>query len=94
MSEDMFNYLDNPGFFCQFKDIFGYPRIGAHEKRIPIVDIALVDTVLTVIAAWIIYKYYNYTSYWQVLGVLIIIGILVHRIFCVKTRLNMLLFSD
>lgn len=93
MDEDMFNYLEDPGFFCQFKDIFGYPRIGAHEKRIPVLDIAFTDTILTVIVAWVIYKYCNYTSYWKVLGVLILIGIIAHELFCVKTRLNMLIFN-
>lgn len=73
---------------CKYKGIFGDPRVGVHKMRIPILDIAFIDTLLTVIGAWVIYKYYKFKSYWQVLAVSFIIGIVFHYIFCVKTRLN------
>lgn len=91
--EDMFDFMYEPGFLCKYKDIFGYPRIGAHAIRIPIIDIAFVDTLLTVILAWFIYKQYDYKSFWNVFIVLILIGIVIHHMFCVKTRLNEFLFK-
>ena len=37
---------------CKYKDIFGKPGEGAHQYRI--FDIAIVDTVLTVLLAFVI----------------------------------------
>lgn len=76
---------------CKYKSIFGEPGKGVHETRIPILNIAFIDTLLTIIGAWFIYKYFKFKSYWKVLGVLFIVGIIVHHLFCVETRLNKLL---
>lgn len=76
---------------CKYKGIFGDPGVGVHKKRIPILNIAFIDTLFTFIGAWIIYKYFKFKSYWKVLGVVFIIGIIVHRLFCVNTQLNKML---
>jgi len=78
---------------CKYKSIFGDPGVGVHKTRIPILDIAFIDTLFTFIAAWIIYKYFKFKSYWKVLGTLFIIGIIAHRLFCVDTRLDRALFT-
>ena len=76
---------------CQYKDIFGRPREGAHAYRI--FDIAVVDVAATVILAFIISRLFG-LSFWKSLVALFIIGILSHRAFCVRTKVDKLLFSN
>ncbi len=76
---------------CKYKNIFGMPRKGAHSYRI--FDIAIVDLFATIIVAYIISKYYKYNFY-KVLALLIMIGIISHKIFCVDTKLNQILFNE
>lgn len=72
---------------CPFKDIFGKPRTGAHAFRIA--DVAVVDTVATLIAAWFIQKrFFPGQSYWTVLFIFFIVGELLHFAFCVDTTVT------
>ena len=75
--------------FCKYKDIFGKPNEGAHSYRV--FDFAIVDIVGTIIGAYIIYRLTGY-DFNIVLISLFIIGIIMHKIFCVKTKLNSLIF--
>jgi Na+-translocating ferredoxin:NAD+ oxidoreductase RnfE subunit len=79
-------------FLCKYSNIFGMPNQGVHKLRIPVLDIALVDTVLTIIAAIIISHYTSY-NFLTVFIILIIVGIIVHKLFCVRTKLNNLIFD-
>jgi hypothetical protein len=76
---------------CDYKDIFGRPREGAHAYRI--FDIAVVDVTATVILAFIIARLFG-LSFWKSLVVLFIIGIISHRAFCVRTTVDKLVFSN
>jgi hypothetical protein len=76
---------------CRYKDIFGRPREGAHAYRI--FDIAVVDVAATIILAFIISRLFG-LSFWKSLVALFIIGILSHRAFCVRTKVDKLLFSN
>ena len=73
---------------CKYKDIFGEPNKGAHSIRV--FNLAVVDVVLTLLLAWVI-MYYSEKNYWVILFILIIIGIFLHWLFCVNTKLNSLL---
>ena len=78
--------------FCKYKNIFGQPNKGVHSYRI--FNIAIVDVVCTFILAYIIFiilgqKY----KYWIILIILFIIGIICHRLFCVKTTIDKFLFN-
>lgn len=75
--------------FCQFKDIFGKPNEGAHSYRIA--DIAVVDFVLTLIVAIILM--YLMKSVWP-LFIIFGAGIVAHRLFCVRTTVDKLLFEN
>ena len=75
---------------CKYKDIFGKPNEGAHSYRF--LGIAIVDFMLTLIGAIIIAAYFKY-DYIVTIIVTFIIGILVHRIFCVDTALNSIIFD-
>ena len=73
---------------CKYKDIFGKPKEGPHSYRI--FNIAIVDTLLTIIIGYLISKYFKLKLY-IVLIVLFILSIIVHKIFCVKTTLSNLI---
>ena len=75
---------------CEYKDILGKPNEGIHSYRI--FDIAIFDVGLTVLAAFIIkYLYPDYQLIY-ILIILFVLGIIVHRIFCVRTTIDKLLF--
>jgi ABC-type spermidine/putrescine transport system permease subunit I len=75
--------------FCEYRGIFGEPGQGIHSYRF--LNIAIVDVLLTVLLGYFI-AYYTNTPVWIVLILLFIMGILVHRLFCVRTTLDKLLF--
>lgn len=76
---------------CQYRHIFGVEGEGAHKYRV--FNIAIVDTVLTVIGAWLIAKVLK-VNFWIVLIVVFVIGTLIHRLFCVKTTLTKIVFGE
>ena len=72
---------------CPFKSIFGDPGTGVHAMRIPVLDIAVVDTSLTFMGAWAIQRvWFPAVPYWKVFLVFFLIGELMHWLFCVKSR--------
>lgn len=76
---------------CKYKDIFERPREGAHAYRI--FDIAVVDVAATVIVAFIIARVFGLV-FWKSLIVLFIIGIILHRMFCVGTTVDKFVFPN
>lgn len=75
---------------CKYKDIFGKVGEGAHSLRF--FNFAVVDTLLTLVLAYIINLYLK-TNFLVVFIVLIIFSIIIHRIFCVETTLTKMFFS-
>jgi fatty acid desaturase len=74
---------------CKYRNALGVPRTGAHSIRIG--NIAIVDVVLTLVGAYII-AYFARTSFaWTAAG-LFLAGIILHRLFCVRTTIDKLLF--
>lgn len=76
---------------CKYKDVFGKPGEGAHRFRI--FDIAIVDTLLTVLLAYVI-AYFSGISLIYVIPGTFLLGIVLHRLFCVRTTVNKLLFPN
>lgn len=76
---------------CQYKDLFGRPREGAHAYRL--FDVAVVDVVATIVVAFIIARVFGFV-FWKSLVALFLLGIISHRVFCVETTLDKLIFSD
>ena len=74
---------------CKYKDMFGKPNQGVHSFRI--FNIAIVDVLLTILAAFII-SYFLKTNFLYTLLFMFILGIISHRIFCVRTTIDKLLF--
>ena len=71
---------------CPYSDIFGAPGTGVHRWRIPILDIALVDTLLTILLAFGIFKTFNFKSFWIVMLWTFIVGEVFHWLACTQTR--------
>ena len=74
---------------CKYKDMFGKPNQGVHSFRI--FNIAIVDVLLTILAAFII-SYFLKTKFLYTLLLMFILGIISHRLFCVRTTIDKLLF--
>ena len=88
---------------CKYRNIFGAPRTGAHAYRL--LGIAVVDLVATVVVAILFSTYVSvktasarpfrkWTIYFTLSFLtLIIMAIILHRIFCVNTTVNMAIFG-
>lgn len=74
---------------CKYSRIFGIPRKGFHSYRL--FNLAIGDILGTIIIGWIIAKWWK-LSLWKTLVILFILGIIMHRIFCVRTTIDKLLF--
>lgn len=75
---------------CKYKNILGEVNKGVHSIRI--FDIAIVDVLLTVIAALYLSKQYR-VNFYKTLAILFVLGIILHRMFCVRTTIDKLLFK-
>ena len=76
---------------CKYSDLFGEPDTGVHQYRI--FNIAIVDVIATLMVALVLYKFNPKIEYWIYLVGLFIISIILHRLFCVRTTVDKLLFS-
>jgi len=76
---------------CQFKNMFGKPKEGVHSYRV--FNIAIVDVILSfilaVIISWMVPVLTVPVSFLLVL----ILGIISHKIFCVNTTVNKTIFG-
>ena len=72
-------------FLCQYRHIFGKEKEGIHSYRF--MDIAIMDVLLTFIGALLI-AYYFKLNIILVFIFLIILGTLIHYIFCVETTIT------
>jgi hypothetical protein len=74
---------------CKYKHALGVPKKGIHSTRF--MGVAIVDVIFTIIAAFFI-SYLTKYSFIKTLIVLFILGIFLHRMFCVRTTIDKLLF--
>lgn len=81
--------MTNP--LCKYSDLFGKPNAGIRQYRI--LGITIFDTVVVVIIGFLI-SYFSKISIFTVLVVLFISGIIAHRLFCVRSGIDKLLFYD
>ena len=72
-------------FLCKYKHIFGKEREGIHSYRF--MDIAIMDVLFTFIGA-IIIAYYLKLNIILVFIFLIILGTIIHYLFCVETTIT------
>jgi hypothetical protein len=76
---------------CKYSDILGKPNEGVHSYRL--FGIAILDVIMTIVAAFLI-SYFLKFSFLYTLVFLFILGIILHRLFCVKTTVDKLLFGN
>ncbi len=72
------------------ENVFGEPKKGIHKYRIG--NIAIVDVIGTIIVAFIISHFLHY-SFWKTVIALFVLGIVMHRIFNVRTTVDLWLRS-
>jgi hypothetical protein len=83
---------NNNNMFCKYRNIFGKVGQGVHSYRI--FNIAIVDVLCTFLGAFVIQRiFFPKVSYLVVLGLLFLLGILLHRLFCVHTTIDKMLFG-
>lgn len=75
---------------CPYKNLFGPVGTGVHSIRV--MNIAIVDVIATILGAMVVSKFGGY-PFPQTILVLFIIGIISHRIFCVRSTVDKLLFK-
>lgn len=76
--------------FKNYSEIFGKPNEGVHSYRF--LNLAIVDVIMTIIGSFIIAKLFN-LNFLLVLSFIFILGIILHRLFCVNTTINKLIFG-
>jgi len=100
MDSSTFRKGGNCGFFlnvdymsglCKYKDALGKPGKGLHSYRF--MGVAIVDVIMTLISALFI-SYFTKTSFLMVAAILFILGVILHRLFCVRSTVDKLLFPN
>lgn len=76
---------------CKYKDAFGKPGEGIHRLRI--FGLGLIDVVTTLLGAYLI-SYFSGVSLVYVIPFTFVLGVIVHRIFCVRTKVDRMLFPN
>lgn len=74
--------------FCQYKDSLGIPETGFHTHYM---GIAIMDVVATLVLTEMVVYFFN-TPRLLTLGALLITGVVLHRLFCVRTVVDKYLF--
>ena len=77
--------------FAKHSEIFGKPNEGAHSYRL--FDVAIVDLIATALVSGIISLAFN-KNFIVILLILLLLGIILHRLFCVNTTINKLIFGE
>jgi len=69
--------------------MFGEVDTGAHSYKLG--GFAVVDTAMTIIIA-VLFAWFSKSNVWITLVIFFLIGILIHRLFCVRSAVDRLLF--
>jgi hypothetical protein len=80
---------------CKGSELLGRPREGVHRMRIPLLDWAVFDTLLTALLAVVLAYAVPVCSSVSLacnsllwFALLVLLSLIVHRVFCVRTRLT------
>ena len=77
--------------FCKYKNIFGKVGEGIHSFRL--FNISIVDVLIVIFLAYFIHLFIPSYNFIYILILLFVIGIIIHRLFCVQTTIDKLLFE-
>ena len=86
---------------CKYRNALGVPGKGVHSVRlggvavggVAVGGVAVVDVLLTIVGAYIIARWAHVSFAWTAAG-LFLLGIILHRLFCVRTTIDRLLFPS
>lgn len=70
--------------------MFGEPNQGVHALRF--LNIAVVDVFSTLLGAYLLHYFTGWPLVWTLVG-LFVLGIILHRVFCVRTTVDRFLFG-
>ncbi len=73
---------------CQYKDSLGKSGKGIHSYRL--FGVAIMDVIMTFIGALLLSYIFKWSFMYTTIG-LFVLGIILHRVFCVRTTLDKLL---
>ena len=76
---------------CKYRNALGVPGKGVHSIQIG--GIAIMDVVFTIIGAYFISRFAHTSFAWTTAG-LFFLGIILHRLFCVRTTIDKLIFPN
>jgi len=74
---------------CQYKNSLGEPGVGFHRHFL---GVAIGDVIGTVLISILFARLFKF-DFFLVLLIIFTLGIVLHRIFCVNTTVNKLLFG-
>jgi hypothetical protein len=75
---------------CKYKNILGKPNTGIHSYKF--YGISMGDVGLTILGAALI-SWLSNLNFFLILIILFLSGIILHRIFCVRTTVDKLIFG-
>jgi len=84
------HYIMNKSL-CTYSEIFGKPNEGVHSYRLG--GLAIVDVTLTILLAVVIWYLFPHSSLILILVLLFALGIISHRLFCVRSTVDKMLFE-
>jgi hypothetical protein len=76
---------------CEYKNIFGEPNTGAHSIRV--FNFAIVDILATILLGYLFSKLTKINLTVSIVS-MFILGIISHRLFCVRTTVDKILFPS
>ncbi len=76
---------------CKYKNALGEPNKGIHSYRL--FGIAIADVIMTILGAYLISYFFN-ISFTYTAIILFGLGIVLHRLFCVRTTVDKTLFYN
>lgn len=76
---------------CPYKNLLGEPN--RKFRKIRIFDISVIDVAVVIVVSYVISIYIKY-SFLITLVIVFLSGIIIHRIFCVKTTIDKWVFGE
>ena len=85
---------------CKYKNVFGEPNTGIHSVRL--FDFAIFDILATILGSIVIHQFIivewlkmnDIIKLWMVIVFMFVLGIVLHKAFCVKTTVDKILFGE
>ena len=76
---------------CKYKNALGVLKKGVHSYRF--LDFAIFDVIMTIIGGYCLSSFFKISFVYTTIS-LFVLGIILHRLFCVRTTIDKLLFPN